>query len=78
MMPKPRVFISYSRKDGEQFAKELREKLEVEKIPLWQDRVGMEGGRDWLLQIVEALDKVEFMVLVMTPEAMQSPIIQKE
>ena len=40
----PRVFISYARSDGEEFARELRERLEEAKIPLWQDRVGMEGG----------------------------------
>jgi hypothetical protein len=78
MQPTPRVFISYSRKDGEKFAKDLRQRLEAENIPLWQDRVGLEGGRDWWLQIVEALDKVEFMVLVMTPKALESPIIRKE
>jgi hypothetical protein len=75
---KPRVFISYSRKDGEAFAKNLRANLEAKNIPLWQDRVGMEGGRDWWLQIVEALDMVGFMVLVMTPKAMESDIIRKE
>lgn len=73
-----RVFISYSRKDGEEFAQELRVFLETNHIPLWQDRVGMEGGRDWWLQITEALDKVDFMILVMTPKAMESPIIRKE
>ncbi len=78
MATNPRVFISYSRKDGEAFAKDLRTRLEEKEIPLWQDRVGLEGGRDWWLQIVAALDKVEFMVLVMTPEAMKSPIIRKE
>jgi hypothetical protein len=72
------VFISYSRSDGEAFADRLRTRLEKEGIPLWQDRVGMEGGRDWWLQITEALKKVEFMVLVMTPNAMHSPIIRKE
>ena len=74
----PRVFISYARSDGEEFADTLRTRLEVEGIPLWQDRVGMEGGHDWWLQIVEALNKVEFMILVMTPAALQSPIVQKE
>lgn len=74
----PRVFISYSRKDGEAFAKNLRAALEAKNIPLWQDRVGMEGGKDWWLQIVEALNKVEFMVLIMTPKAMASDIIRKE
>src|SRR5438046_8250339 len=43
----PRVFISYARSDGEQFATRLRKRLEAKHIPLWQDRVGMEGGRDW-------------------------------
>jgi hypothetical protein len=42
-----RVFISYSRSDGESFAHRLRTRLESEAIPIWQDRVGMEGGRDW-------------------------------
>jgi WD40 repeat protein len=38
----------------------------------------MEGGRDWWLQITDALDRVEFMVLVMTPAAMQSEAVRKE
>jgi hypothetical protein len=66
----PRVFISYARSDGEAFATKLRRKLEAKNIPLWQDRTGMEGGRDWWLQIQEALDHVQFMVLVMTPAAL--------
>ena len=74
----PRVFISYARSDGEAFATNLRQRLLKEHIPLWQDRVGMEGGRDWWLQITKALDRVEFMVLVMTPAAMQSPMVHKE
>src|SRR2546426_12648327 len=74
----PRVFISYARSDGEQFAARLRKRLEAKHIPLWQDRIGMEGGRDWWQQIKDALDKVEFMVLVMTPAAMQSEMVRKE
>lgn len=72
------VFISYSRKDGEAFARGLRGKLEARHIPLWQDRTGMEGGRDWWEQIRQALDQVEFMVLVMTPAALQSDVVRKE
>ncbi len=74
----PRVFISYARSDGEPFASELRTLLQQQGIPLWQDRVKMEGGRDWWLQIVDALNTVEFMVMVMTPAALQSPIVRKE
>src|SRR5438876_11483647 len=74
----PRVFLSYARADGEPFATELRHRLEAENIPLWQDRVGLEGGKDWWQQITDALDKVEFLVLVMTPAAMQSETVRKE
>jgi len=72
------VFISYGRDDGEEFANDLRQRLEAEGIPLWQDRVGMEGGRDWWLQITQALDQVEFMALVITPEALKSETVRKE
>src|SRR6266496_253328 len=74
----PRVFLSYARYDGESFATQLRQRLEAEHIPLWQDRVGLEGGRDWWLQIVEALDRVEFMIMVMTPAALESSTVHKE
>src|SRR5919206_2972064 len=72
------VFISYARSDGEEFAVRLRERLETEGVRLWQDRVALEGGRDWWLQITEALDRVEFMVLVMTPNALRSETVKKE
>ncbi len=74
----PRVFLSYARADGEPFATQLRQRMEAEHIPLWQDRVGLEGGKDWWLQIIEALNVVEFMVLVMTPAAMRSETVRKE
>jgi WD40 repeat protein len=74
----PRVFLSYARSDGERFATELQQRLEAEHISLWQDRVGMEGGRDWWQQITKALDVVEFLVLVMTPAAMRSETVHKE
>ena len=73
----PRVFISYARTDGEPFATKLRQQLEAEHIPLWQNRVGLEGGKDWWLQITEALEKVEFLVIVMTPAAMLSEAGQR-
>jgi 1,2-phenylacetyl-CoA epoxidase catalytic subunit len=80
MAADPRVFISYSRKDGEDFATDLRQRLEREhpEIPLWQDRQEMIGGLDWWQQIEQALEVVEFMVLVATPQAMASSIVRKE
>lgn len=76
----PRAFISYARKDGESFSASLRARIEREQpqITLWRDRERMEGGVGWWRQITEALDQVEFLVMVMTPMALASPIVQKE
>jgi hypothetical protein len=74
----PRIFISNARSDGEAFARALRQKLEQEGFSLWQDRTHAEGGRDWWDQIDEALNVVEYMVLVLTPAAVRSEIVVKE
>lgn len=78
MAASARVFISYARSDGEQLARRLRQRLEAEAIPVWQDRVKMVGGRDWWLQITEALDQVDFMLLVATRGAIESDVVRKE
>src|ERR1051326_5438609 len=80
MADQPRVFISYARRDGEEFATALRRRLEREQpeISLWQDRARLEGGIGWWQQITAALDSVEFLVLVMTPAALESPVAHKE
>ena len=76
----PRVFISYARRDGEAFATALCRRLETEQpeINVWHDRGQMEGGVGWWKQIAEALDKVTFLVIVMTPAAMASEITRRE
>jgi hypothetical protein len=58
MMPETsgaRIFISYSRKDGAEFATSLRNRLQKESLSIWQDLVALEGGRDWWSQIEDAL-----------------------
>ncbi|MDM0048614.1 TIR domain-containing protein [Variovorax sp. J22R115] len=72
------VFVSYARKDGEAFAIDLRDRLLARNISVWQDRAGLEGGRDWWEQIKDALGHVEYIVLVMTPAAMRSEVVRKE
>jgi WD40 repeat protein len=76
----PRAFISYARNDGERFATSLRERIEREhpRITLWQDRLRMEGGAGWWRQITEALEQVEFLIMVMTPAALTSTVARKE
>ena len=77
----PRIFISYARDDGEDFARNLRRCLvEEHGFSVWQDRTEMQVGDAWWQQIESALRKehVEYLVLVMTPAAMKSEMVRKE
>ena len=74
----PRIFISYARADGAGIAKTLREELEAAGLSLWQDLVAMEGGKDWWRQITDAIDKAEYLVLVLTPGALASDTCKRE
>jgi hypothetical protein len=82
MLGKPlgRTFISYSRKDGAEFAHNLRQSLESENLSVWQDIVTLEGGRDWWSQIEDALKSksLQHFVLVVTPAALESPVVRRE
>ena len=80
MTDQPRAFISYARQDGEAFATALRRRLEREQteITLWQDRSRLEGGIGWWRQIAEALDSVDFLILILTPAAVHSPVVKQE
>jgi WD40 repeat protein len=74
----PRAFLSYARSDGEAFARHLRARLEADGVTLWRDREGMEGGRDWWQQICAAIDRVEYLILVITPAALGSTMVRRE
>ena len=74
------AFISYARRDGKAFATALRERLakEAPEIRVWQDLVEIEGGTGWWRQIEEALERVEFLVIVMTGAVLDSEVTRRE
>ena len=74
----PRIFLSYARKDGETFARDLRQKLTDHGLSVWQDRTKMVGTKKWWAQIEEVLKTVEYMVLVMTKGVLESDVVQRE
>jgi len=78
--PRSGVFLSYARADREQFTANLRERLQKQAsdIVIKQDRNLLEGGVGWWKQLTEAIESVEFHVLVMAPSAMQSETVRKE
>jgi WD40 repeat protein len=77
---KPRVFISYARKDGQAAATSLRQRLteQAPELHPWMDHHEMVGGRSWWLQITEAIDSSRVLVLVMTPAAFRSEVVRRE
>ena len=56
------LFLSYARRDGEEFAARLRDRLTVEApdIHINQDRLFLEGGVGWWKQITDAIDSWSF------------------
>ncbi|MEJ2541302.1 MAG: TIR domain-containing protein [Gemmatimonadota bacterium] len=80
MPGRPKIFVSYARADGEAAADHLCARLEAEApdLEFWRDRYEMEGGKDWWNQITRSLDEVEFVVLVMTPAALESTACRAE
>ena len=79
-MAKSGVFISYARVDGQELATTLsrRMALEIPEIKVWRDRVDIEGGVGWWRQIEEALERVEFLVTIMTPGTLASEVTRQE
>jgi hypothetical protein len=74
------IFISYSRRDGATFARDLRITLEQQPLSVWQDVVALEGGQDWWSQIENALrsKELQHFVLVVTPAALESGVVKQE
>ena len=75
-----RTFISYSRRDGAEYAAWLRNWLEERNLSVWQDIVTLEGGRDWWSQIEDALrsPQLQHFILVVTLAALASPVVRRE
>ena len=75
-----RIFVSYSRRDGAAFARELRIMLEQQPLSVWQDVVALEGGQDWWSQIENALrsKELQHFVLVVTTAALESGVVKQE
>ncbi len=80
MHQQKKIFISYARIDGEKAAQALHDRLtrELPEKEIWMDRFDMQGGEQWWTQIAGAIEESEYLVLVMTPEAVKSEAVQKE
>ncbi|MBZ0306945.1 MAG: TIR domain-containing protein, partial [Anaerolineae bacterium] len=74
---KSKVFISYSRKDT-QIADSLARDLTSVGIDVWMDRDGIEVGERWSTAVQNALETSQAMVLVLSPDSMNSTNVEDE
>ena len=72
-------FISYSSADAEEFALRLRDELEAgpPPIPVWLDKRDIESGRDWDVEIDEALKVCRSFLFVMTRDSVEDESVCK-
>jgi hypothetical protein len=72
-----RIFISYSRADGREFAKAFERRLEHEGIRSWRDLKSMEAG-DIRPQVLRAIEDAKHFVLILSRRALTSEWIKRE
>ncbi len=71
------VFLSYDRAD-EAFAKALSSELTSRGLSVWSGEAEVLPGDNWALQVGEALKKSKAMVVLVSPESMQSKWVRRE
>jgi hypothetical protein len=64
--PRPRVFISYAREDGD-LASRVFDALQKAYFEPWFDRESLGGGDDWNKRIEADLDASDFTLVLYTP-----------
>ena len=72
-----RVFISYSRKN-ETFAERLARDLGDAGLDVWIDLRQIIGGELWQKEIFRGLQRAEFVILCLSPTALESEWVQRE
>lgn len=72
------IFISYAHHDGTTTAQQLRQDLITNGHPVWQDVHNMRGGQAWQSQLGGALIGASAVVVVLTPDAVQSEYVKWE
>ncbi len=77
-----RVFICYSRKD-ETFVDQLAADLKAAGVPIWRDKEDIPSNiasstRGWRRAIERALEQCTYMLLVLSPDAVESAEVEAE
>ncbi len=71
------IFISYPRIDMK-FVDQLEEDLRVRGFGTWVDRRKLEGGRNWLNDIQQAIEQSQILLVALSPDAVNSEYVLME
>jgi hypothetical protein len=71
------VFVSYSHSDTE-FVDQLYADLQMRGFPPWIDSHKLKGGQDWLYSIQQAIEQCQVLLLVLSPDAIDSKYVRME
>ena len=71
------LFISYARRDAE-FAQKLNAGLHDRGVATWIDELGIRSGADWPDRIATAIEDCTAMLIVLTPDSMNSKWVRRE
>jgi hypothetical protein len=71
------IFISYSRRDQE-FVTRLASDLNAHVAFVWFDRSTIQPGQKWHDEIMEGIRDCKAFILVLSPDAMESPYVREE
>ncbi len=75
--PRPRVFLSYSRRDDER-VNALQAALEQEGIRVWRDVEGIDAGEAWRARITDAVRNCDALVLAVTARSIRRDEVLNE
>lgn len=73
----PYVFLSHSSKD-KRFVRNLATHLENAGIKVWLDEVELKVGQSLIERLREAIDAVDFLIVILSKASVESVWVQKE
>ncbi|MBI4613646.1 MAG: TIR domain-containing protein [Planctomycetes bacterium] len=68
---RPRLFLSYGRRDAKDLADRLERDLEAAGYEVWRDTREIRSGRAWEVEIEDGLRSTELVVVLLSPHAVR-------
>lgn len=73
-----RIFVSYSRSDGGDFADHINEHYQKEANDVFIDHEDILGGEEWSEKIKKSISTSDIVIVIVTRSALKSQEVEKE